>query len=223
MKPLIAALGALALIAGGCTDLGSDDTRIKGSGVVVSETRDIGSFDRLAVEGSGEVIIEVGPASSIEIEAEDNVMPVLTTDISNGRLVLSVEDGNRLREIRTPIYRITTPALVGVEIAGSGDVTIDGVDAAEFAVEIAGSGRVQPTGTADRLSVSISGSGNYDGVWMLVASAEIDIAGSGSVLVNAEETLDVSIEGSGDVGYMNNPVVTQSISGDGRVYGPDSD
>jgi len=112
MKPSITALAVLALVAGGCTDLGSDDTRIRGSGVVVTETREIGSFDRLSVERSGEVFIEVGPSRSIEIEAEDNVMAVLTTDIRNERLVLSIEDGHSLRQIKTPIYRITTPNLI---------------------------------------------------------------------------------------------------------------
>jgi len=223
MKPFIAALGALTLVAGGCTDLGSDDTRIRGSGVVVTETREIGSFDRLSVEGFGEVFIEVGPSSSIELEAEDNVMAVLTTDIRNGRLVLSIEDGHSLRQVTTPIYRITTPALVGVAIAGSGDITVDGVDTVEFVVEIAGSGYVRPTGTADHLSVSIAGSGNYEGASLNTADAQITISGSGSVLVNAEQNLDVSISGSGDVGYLQNPVVTQSISGDGRVFGTSSD
>jgi len=223
MKTFITALGALALVAGGCTDIGSEDTLIRGSGVVITESREVGSFDRLAVEGFGEVIVEVGPASSLEIEAEDNVMAVLTTDIRNGRLVLSIEDGHSLRQAKTPIYRITTPNLIGVAIAGSGDITVDGVDTTEFVVEIAGSGNVQPTGIADHLLVSIAGSGNYEGASMSTASARVEIAGSGSVLVNAEQTLEVSIDGSGDVAYLHNPVVTQSIAGDGRVFGTSSD
>ena len=217
MKPLVAALGALALVAAGCTDLGSDNTRITGSGVMSIEARDVGSFDRLAVEGSGEVFIEVGPATSLEIEAEDNVMAVLTTEIRNGRLVLSVEEGNSLRNVEIPIYRITTPDLAGVSIAGSGDVVVDGVDTTEFTVDIAGSVYVQPTGSAGHISVSISGSGDYDGASLSAATAEVSIAGSGAVVVNATDALDVSIAGSGDVVYMGNPTLTQSIDGDGRV------
>jgi len=217
MKTFITALGALALVAGGCTDIGSEDTLIRGSGVVITESREVGSFDRLAVEGFGEVIVEVGPASSLEIEAEDNVMAVLTTDIRNGRLVLSIEDGHSLRQAKTPIYRITTPNLIGVAIAGSGDVTVDGVDTTEFTVSIAGSGYVQPTGLADHISVSISGSGDYDGASLSASTAEVSIAGSGAVVVNATDTLDVSIAGSGDVVYLGDPTLTQSIDGDGRV------
>ena len=217
MKPLVAALGALALVAAGCTDLGSDNTRITGSGVMSIEARDVGSFDRLAVEGSGEVFIEVGPATSLEIEAEDNVMTVLTTEIRNGRLVLSVEEGNSLRNVEIPIYRITTPDLAGVSIAGSGNVVVDGVDTTEFTVDIAGSGYVQPSGSADHISVSISGSGDYDGASLSAATAEVSIAGSGAVVVNATDALDVSIAGSGDVVYLGDPTVTQSIDGDGRV------
>ena len=217
MKPLIAALGALTLVAAGCTDLSSDNTRITGSGVVSIEAREIGSFDRVAVEGSGEVFIEVGPASSLEIEAEDNVMAVLTTEIRNGRLVLSVEEGNSLRNVETPIYRITTPDLAGVSIAGSGNVVVDGVDTTEFTVDIAGSGYVQPSGSADHISVSISGSGDYDGASLSAPTAEVSIAGSGAVVVNATDALDVSIAGSGDVVYLGNPTLTQSIDGDGRV------
>jgi len=144
-------------------------------------------------------------------------MAVLTTEIRNGRLVLSVEEGNSLRNVEIPIYRITTPDLAGVSIAGSGNVVVDGVDTTEFTVDIAGSGYVQPSGSADHISVSISGSGDYDGASLSAPTAEVSIAGSGAVVVNATDALDVSIAGSGDVVYLGNPTLTQSIDGDGRV------
>ncbi len=190
---------------------------ITGSGTVITESRQVDSFDRLVVEGSGQVFVEIGPAPSLEVQAEDNVIPVLTTEINNGRLILSIEPDTSLRDIEPIVYRITAPDLVGIDIAGSGDVMADGIETTEFEVSIAGSGDVEPVGVAEHLSLSTAGSGTYRGIGLVAQSAKVDIAGSGSAMVNATVTLEISVAGSGSVEYVGNPTVTQSIAGSGRV------
>ncbi len=45
----------------------------------------------------------------------------------------------------------------------------------------------------------------------------INIPGSGSVVVNAKESLKVNIQGSGSIQYVGDPKVTKSITGAGSV------
>ncbi|GEM_PF-1008335 len=70
---------------------------------------------------------------------------------------------------------------IGISIAGSGDVMLAGGSAGAMDISIMGSGDVSFGGTAERLDVSVAGSGDVD-----VANAgdsDVRIAGSGDVRV----------------------------------------
>jgi hypothetical protein len=209
---LVLLLGSLIV---GCDDLSFDDDAVQGSGNVITESRSVSGFDEIVVLGSGTVRVEVTGTESLIIEAEDNIMPLLTTDVRNGRLELGSESG--FSTTRGIVYTITVESLEAIEINGSGDVTANGVDAEGFDVEINGSGEVEVAGTSNELSVRISGSGDYRGAALVAATGSVKVSGSGEALVNVTGILDVDVSGSGDVEYLGDPTVTQNISGSGSV------
>jgi hypothetical protein len=189
---------------------------VQGSGNVITETRDVSGFSEIVVGGSGVVMVEVTGTESVTIEAEDNIMPLLETDVSNGRLVL---DATRsISPTVDIVYTITAADLEGLEVSGSAEVDATGVDAGDFSVDISGSGDVAAAGTLDRLlSLSISGSGAFDGESLTAPQGTVDISGSGNAVVNVTETLDVSVSGSGNVEYIGSPDVDEDISGSGNI------
>jgi len=186
-----------------------------GSGDVITESRDVTGFDEIVLLGSGDVIIDVTGTESLEIEAEDNVMPLLTSEVIDGRLELGVEGS--ITTSRGITYTITAARLVGVTIRGSGDVNGSDIDAESFEATIEGSGIVDLTGTSSELTVRIGGSGNFDGQDLESATGAVRIDGSGGALVNVAEDLTVTINGSGDVEYIGDPVLHQTINGSGDV------
>jgi hypothetical protein len=197
---------AAAVLAAGCT---------VGSGDMITESRDVSGFDEIVLLGSGDVIIDVTGTESLEIEAEDNVMPLLTSDVIDGRLELGV-DGS-ITTNRGITYTITAAELVGVTIKGSGDVNGTDIDADSFEVTIEGSGTVDLTGTSNDLTVRTAGSGDFDGRDLESATGTVRIDGSGSAQVNVTDDLTVTINGSGDVEYIGDPVLHQTINGSGDV------
>jgi hypothetical protein len=209
---MLLVLGSLIV---GCDDItfGGDD--VQGSGTLITESRSASGFDEIVVLGSGTVRVAVTGTESLTIEAEDNIMPLLTTEVRNGRLELGSEES--FSTTRGITYTITVVTLEGVEINGSGDVTADGVDAEFFDVEINGSGEVVANGSCDELSIRISGSGEYVGDGLEAVTGSVDVSGSGEALVNVSDALDVQVSGSGDVEYLGDPVVTQNVSGSGSV------
>jgi hypothetical protein len=86
---------AIATIVAGCDgaliDITDSADAVRGSGTVISETRNVSGFDRVVLHGSGEVMIDVTGTDSITIEAEDNIMALLSSDIGGGQLDLDVE------------------------------------------------------------------------------------------------------------------------------------
>jgi hypothetical protein len=70
---------------------GTDETSgtIEGSGNVESESRDVSGFDEVDLRGVGNLSIRQTGSESLSVEAEDNVLPKITTEVVNGRLILS--------------------------------------------------------------------------------------------------------------------------------------
>ena len=210
---------AIATIVAGCDgvliDISDSADAVRGSGTVISETRNVSGFDRVVLHGSGEVMIDVTGTESITIEAEDNIMPLLSSDIGGGQLDLDVE--GRVSPTEPITYTITMKTLTSVEILGSGAVRATNIESPSVSVLISGSGNAEAKGTTGDLEVQISGSGNYDGMDLVASSGIVVISGSGSALVNVTDELDAQISGSGIINYLGAPTVTESITGSGAI------
>jgi hypothetical protein len=214
--------------------------RLQGSGNVVLENRIVRRFDRVSLMGSGEVEITQGDEEALTVEADDNFMRYIRTEVKNGTLILGYtkEAGNlKLRPSRPIVFSLTFEELDEIEILGSGNVTSEGIDTDRFEIKIAGSGEVSIeelyadfvevrilgsgdvdlTGEVDKQVVVISGSGYCDTSELRSRRAEVSIPGSGNAEVWAVETLEARIFGSGEVGYFGNPELEVNLLGSGAV------
>jgi hypothetical protein len=187
----------------------------RGSGNVITESRVVSGFDEILLSGSGEVVVDVDGTESLTIEAEDNIMPLLTTEVRNGRLELSTKSS--ISPTVSVIYTISAATLDGLSIGGSGDITATGINADSFDAEISGSGQIEMAGTTDALDVEISGSGRYAGADLVATVATVSVSGSGHALVNVTDKMDAEVSGSGTVEYIGDPNVSSSISGSGDI------
>jgi hypothetical protein len=187
----------------------------RGSGNVISESRVVSGFDEILLSGSGEVLVDVDGTESLTIEAEDNIMPLLTTEVRDGRLELSTKSS--ISPTMTVVYTISAATLDGLSIDGSGDITATGINADSFNAEISGSGQIEMAGTTDALDVEISGSGRYAGADLIASVGTVSMSGSGHALVNVTDILDAEVSGSGTVEYIGDPNVSSSISGSGDI------
>jgi hypothetical protein len=96
-------------------------------------------------------------------------------------------------------------------------VTVPGLQAADVASSISGSGTVTLGGAARVLDLRISGSGDFRGGELATGTAAVVVSGAGDVEIRAEDQLDVAISGSGSVKYWGKPSVSQVVSGSGSV------
>ncbi len=211
---------ALLLIAAACSSLfpTQNPEVIRGSGTVTSDTRSIGTFSTVDLRGQGNVILTVGAEPALVIEAEDNLIPYLDTEVSDGKLILS-SDNSVVLSPTTPIsYHITyTGALTELAISGSGTMRADDLTTDALNIGIMGNGQFTLAGSAPQLTLDVSGSGGLDGRNFATQNATVRIRGTGSAVVNAAQTLDVTIGGTGTISYLGSPTVTEDISGVGSV------
>src|SRR4051794_35860681 len=111
------AIVLLAFISIGCMD---SFNRVKGSGVSKTETRTVGEFHAIRLNGAADLNITIGQQPSLTVTADDNVLPIIETDVHDGTLVI----GNRDSYNTNVGVKITivTPSLNTFELNGSGDV-----------------------------------------------------------------------------------------------------
>ena len=209
---------------------------VKGVGEVVKKSLSVDAFHGINLEGSMDVVLTQGPVQTVEIEAQANLIELMETRVSNGIWSISTSDGFTTN--KSFIVRITVPMIDEVRIDGSGNISSKGNFPAEDMrlaiagsgnislaftskkadVSIDGSGDVVLSGTTDVLNVSIAGSGDVNARDLKSADATVDIAGSGDVTLDASQSLEASIGGSGDVSYKGAPArISRNVMGSGEV------
>lgn len=212
-----------------------------GGGTVAHQTRSVADFQAIAVSGPFHLIVRQAAAPSLQIEADENLLPQIETRVEDGRhgrtLRIAVKRGESIRPSRpiavtvdvvkferlessgsgrVEVGTLSTPSLA-LRILGAGHARLHGLKAEALSVEIKGHGDVAAAGRVTRLSLSIAGSGEARLLDLSADEVSVGIAGSGDAEVTAHRTLAVKIAGSGDLVYAGNPSLSTSIAGSGRV------
>jgi NADH:ubiquinone oxidoreductase subunit K len=211
-----------------------------GSGRIVTEARPVSDFDGVAFSSFGEMTIQQGEAEALTIEAEDNILPEIRTEVRNGTLYIgfSEEDGwARVRPTKTIRFILTVKNLKELDLSGAGSVIVsslkadqldvvlsgagslsaEGLDASDLHVRLSGAGSINASGSATRLEARLSGLGSYKGENLQTETADVTISGTGSAVVWATRQLEARISGLGSVEYFGQPEVTENISGLGQI------
>jgi hypothetical protein len=189
---------------------------VKGSGNLKTEKRDLPAFKAIDTTGAYEVEVMCQKPASFEIEADDNILPLIKTDVRAGVLYVTSEKSyNPSRAVR---LRISLPELTAVSSRGAGDVTIQDAKSDDLRIESMGAASIKAAGKVKNATISSSGAGDIDANRLQAEKARVTVAGAASVSVYATEQLDVSVSGVGSVTYGGNPkTVNKSVSGIGSV------
>lgn len=201
--------------------------KVNGNGNMVTQSRTVSNYDAVSLTGSMDVILVKGREGNLKIEAEENLQQHIETEVSGGRLKISVEKGYSLNPSRNNDITITVPFtdIENVSLTGSGDIrSKDMVTSEKFSINITGSGNVSLPLKAKNAKANITGSGDID---LSGSSEDFDckvtgsgdisafdfkcqnvsamVTGSGDIQVYASESLKASTPGSGDIEYRGNP------------------
>jgi hypothetical protein len=211
---------------------------VRGSGKVAEEERSVSDFTGVALSGIGNLYIEVGDEEALRIEAEDNLLPYLETEVRGTTLEITTRENVNLLPLRPVNFYLTVKALDTITVSGSGHAEAPGLQAEQFFATVSGSGSVKMAGLeAEALNatisgsggldiaggevemqdITLSGSGKYEAKGMESAEADVRLSGSGSATVRVRDRLDVTISGSGSVRYVGDPIVRETVSGSGGV------
>ena len=95
----------------GSSASGGGAKTLQGSGNVTSESRNVSDFNEVELQGIGNLTIQQTGSESLTIEAEDNIIPYLKTEVKNNRLTLSIEPGVGISTTKPINYELTVKDL----------------------------------------------------------------------------------------------------------------
>jgi hypothetical protein len=195
-----------------------DKEMIRGSGPVITESRQVGSFTRVKINGSTDLQIRQGTEFKLELTGYANILGYLETEVRNGELTIGFRNNTGIMNDNSAAM-VTMPSLEAVTGNGSSSTRVTGpfyIDA--FSAHLAGSCDLSVENCSGRaISVQIDGSGNFKAFDFPGKKAEIRMSGSGQAEMNVSDELDIWISGSGKVYYQGYPAIYTHISGSGQV------
>lgn len=180
-------------------------------------------FDELEIAGAFKVIYEQGESHSVRIEASEQALKEMTVYVKDGELRIRKAVNKPTVSFSDVKVHVTSPAIEGIEIAGSGAFTASKpITTRDLKTEIAGSGKILLVGvTGVETDMEIAGSGNIEIGQLDTESAKAEIAGSGDVnlgVLNCKK-FNIEIAGSGNVNceHIDADDVHTQIAGSGDV------
>ncbi|MBA3241431.1 MAG: DUF2807 domain-containing protein [Acidobacteria bacterium] len=190
--------------------------QVVGSGARKTERRDVPEFNRIVVEGAYRVEVTCGQSRALEIEADDNLLPLIRTDVEGGRLRIHSERGIQTQTL--PHVRINVQDLNEVSTPGASDFRVDGLRNDAFKLNVEGASKFRAAGETARLDIMLNGAGLVDARELRARSASVVNNGAGTISVHASDTLDATVNGVGMIDYYGNPpTVNPKINGIGKI------
>jgi hypothetical protein len=207
-----------------------------GSGNVIRQERKVSSFTGIEVSGAFDVKLIQGTTNSVVVEADDNLMDLIRTEVQGSTLV--IDNKKPISHYRSLKVFITFTDMKSIDLSGAVDFETQGkltlpelalsgsgasdgkleLDVQHLGIDCSGGSKLKLTGTAKDVDVDISGAVDLLAFDFPAENYKVSISGAGKADINVTKNLKVDISGAATVHYKGSPVnISQDVSGAGSV------
>jgi hypothetical protein len=214
----------------------ADSFAERGSGNKQIEERSVKSFVAIEVSGGFEVILKQGASEALTIEADDNLMKYIVSEVRGGELRIFTE-GSVSPKTKMKAY-VTFVRLDEIDISGAvklraeskmdfGKLILEGSGASDIELELSaqrieadlsGASELKLSGSVSNIELECSGASKIYAADLESESVRLDLSGASYIEVFAKESLIVDASGASSVRYKGNPEkLVESTSGASKV------
>lgn len=188
----------------------------KGSGKIATEQRDLTGFKAIEVGGALLVEIAAQKGFGVEVEADDNLLAFIKTEVDDG--VLKIDTKGRLSPTEQIRLRITAPDINSLDVSGAANLTLNDVKNSSLTVDSSGAAKIKISGETTRLAIDTSGASKIYADGLKAADANVDASGASHIEVNVSGDLAVDASGASSIVYSGTPsAVHKKTSGASSV------
>ncbi len=211
---------------------------MRGSGNIKTENRTVKSFTEVSVAGPINVQIKKGGRPSVSVEADDNIIPLVITNVSGNKLSIRLDEISNLNNATVNVMVVITDftgasASAGAEI--NADETISNAEkinftassAAKITMNIdapfadAGSSsgaEIKLSGRTKTFSARASSGARVDAENLKAETAKADASSGASINIFASVAVDASASSGAQVNYSGGAAsVVKNASSGGDV------
>ncbi|PRY15026.1 putative autotransporter adhesin-like protein [Pontibacter ummariensis] len=209
--------------------------QLRGNGNIKTESRRVSNFNGLDVSGGFIVEVTKGSNEGVRLEADENLLDNIRTEVRDGVLhiynekgvttskamkaYVTVEELNNL-DISGGVKVIGnstfTPNALRLDASGGSDIKLT-LDTRELLGNLSGASKVALSGKAGEVVMDVSGASNVNAADLQASRVKIESSGASKARVYATEALDIDASGASAVYYKGTPSITSETSAAARI------
>lgn len=189
---------------------------VEGSGIIKTESRKVSAFTSIDISGSYIVEISSQEAPTLEISADDNILPVIITEV-RGETLFIYNDKNLYTKTKLKV-KASSMKIEKISASGANILKIYNLNNETLNIAQSGSSKTEISGQTKELYITLSGASNVNAKKLYSQKVKVDISGAANADVYATEELNARVFGAGKVNYYGNPKnVNRTIAGVGLI------
>ncbi|SFM92174.1 Putative auto-transporter adhesin, head GIN domain [Algoriella xinjiangensis] len=197
--------------------------RVTASENTITQKRTLSSFEGIDVSSAIAVTVNDGDYDgAITIEAPDNIMDKIVTEVNNGVLKISIKGtvnlNNSQIKVNFPHKKLRSFSISGasnvkviptlkvdqlaIDLSGASNLKLD-VVSNQIAVDNSGASSMKISGNVQDLAISVSGASSLIAKDLKAANVVVDCSGASSTTVWAIDKLTADSSGASSVKYVD--------------------
>ncbi len=192
-------IGIIFTVSCSVANLGS----ITGSGNAKSEKRDVSGFSKIDAGGAVSLQIDAQKEFSVEIQADDNLLSFIKTEVSGDTLKISVKD--KVSSKSKILVKISMPTVTSLNISGASSAVVSNAKADSVELEASGASKIKINGETSDLKIESTGASGVDAEGLAAANAKVSASGASSATVSVSNNLIADASGASSIYYTGDP------------------
>jgi len=209
--------------------------KVKGNGKVVTEERTVKSFEGVSASAGIDVVITQEEKEFLEVEADENLLEYIITEVNSGILKIHWKKGTNVRSYKKVLVHVTCKNLKSVRASSGADIYCKGViktneltitssSAADIDLSVeaeiisckASSGAdVELKGKTNKLMTTCSSGADIEAMEIEANIVDAKASSGADITVTALKEISASASSGGDITYYGDPQVKNVRSSSG--------
>lgn len=218
-------LSFFIIIIGACDlhYLIQNKTKVTGNGQVISQQRDIRGINFVEAAESLNVKVTQSDREEVVVEADENIIDLIETDLQNGKLKIHVDDQYQINKAKSKNIYVKVKTLDGLNCNSSASLeTTNQIIGQDFDINVSSSGKIVADIEGDEVVCRISSSGKGD-FTIKAEETSINVSSSGKANIDIDSREILCEANSSGRLYLAgwSEIITAKVSSSGKIYGDD--
>lgn len=205
---VLATIGTYQFVSKNVKKMKFPGVGIKGSGDVIEEIRGVPDFTKIEVQGGLAVDVKCGKKTEIAIDAEDNLISHIVTDVEGDKLI--VKTSRSISATKDIKINISVENIDELKATGASRIKMDGFKNESLNVDANGASKVKLEGETEDLMIKATGASNIKLDDIKTEKIYVELTGASDLKATGTAE-DINIKGTGASSIDMEDLKAQSV------------